>query len=243
MPYIKWFDYSIIHFLNQFAAKSHTFDILVYDIANSSLLKGGLFMAYFWWLWFKTDSDILSRRRAIIVSLAGASVIVLIARLLQIGLPYHQRPALTADLGFVVPFGVNPRTLNAWSSFPSDHATLFFALSTAVWYQSRILGLAAMAWTLIVISLTRAYIGFHYPSDVIGGAILGIVLMAAAHRVLRNARWTKVLVHWEAEHRALFYCGAFVFTYEIAVLFDDFRSLGLDAYYVLKSIKIAVTGN
>jgi len=60
-------------------------------------------------------------------------------------------------------------------SFPSAHATSSFAAATAL---GRIApearpglyaGAAAMA-------LTRPYLGMHYPSDVVGGAALGLVL-------------------------------------------------------------------
>lgn len=243
MSYINWIDYSAMHFLNQFAAKNEAFDTLVRHISDATLLQGGLFMTYFWGVWFKSDADASDRRRGILVSLFGASVIVLIARLLQIGLPFHARPLHTPELHFVPPIGVDPELLNKWSSFPSDHAALFFALSAAVWYESRILGYLAMAWTLIADGLSRAYLGFHYPSDIVGGAILGVVLMVFIRRVSRDAGWTKVLMRWEADHRAIFYGAAFAITLEIATLFDDFRELGLDTYHVLKAIVVRAAGN
>ncbi|HLI14216.1 MAG TPA: phosphatase PAP2 family protein [Alphaproteobacteria bacterium] len=235
MDYIKQFDYSIIHFLNQFARKSPAFDTFVFDVADSDLLKGGIFMAYFWWLWFKSYEAPV-RRRAVVVFVLGGIAAAIISRILQIALPYHGRPLHTADLGFVVPIGVNPATLSFWNSFPSDHAVLFFALSMAVWYYSRRLGVVAMIWTFFVICVPRVYLGYHFPSDVIVGAVLGVLIMMAAHRLFTNSGFVEGIVDLERTHRAIFYCLAFLLTYELAILFYDLRVLAVDSIHIIKAI-------
>lgn len=60
-------------------------------------------------------------------------------------------------------------------SFPSAHATSSLAAATAMGRVSPaarlpLLGLAG------AICITRPYLGMHYPSDVLGGAALGVVL-------------------------------------------------------------------
>jgi membrane-associated phospholipid phosphatase len=68
------------------------------------------------------------------------------------------------------PLGGAPSSL----SFPSAHATSSFAVATAM---TRVDGLAALAFLLaIALSLGRPYLGMHYPSDVLAGAALGVVL-------------------------------------------------------------------
>jgi undecaprenyl-diphosphatase len=59
-------------------------------------------------------------------------------------------------------------------SFPSDHATAAFAIATAIWLRHRTAGWIALAMALIV-SVARVAVGTHYPSDVLGGAALGIL--------------------------------------------------------------------
>jgi membrane-associated phospholipid phosphatase len=67
-------------------------------------------------------------------------------------------------------FAGNP----AYYSFPSGHATTAFALAFAVsvvWPKARV----AMAVYAIVIAATRLVVVAHHPSDVVAGALVGIV--------------------------------------------------------------------
>jgi membrane-associated phospholipid phosphatase len=75
------------------------------------------------------------------------------------------------DLGAALPpLGGAPSSL----SFPSAHATSSFAVATAM---TRVEPIAALAFVLAVaLSLGRPYLGMHYPSDVLAGALLGIGL-------------------------------------------------------------------
>jgi membrane-associated phospholipid phosphatase len=68
------------------------------------------------------------------------------------------------------PLGGAPSSL----SFPSAHALSSFAVATAMVRVD-----AAMAAALVIalaISVGRPYLGMHYPSDVLAGATLGVLL-------------------------------------------------------------------
>jgi undecaprenyl-diphosphatase len=68
------------------------------------------------------------------------------------------------------PLGGAPSSL----SFPSAHATSSFAVATAM---TRVDSLGALAFVLAAtLSLGRPYLGMHYPSDVLAGALLGVAL-------------------------------------------------------------------
>jgi membrane-associated phospholipid phosphatase len=68
------------------------------------------------------------------------------------------------------PLGGAPSSL----SFPSAHATSSFAVATAM---TRVEPLGALAFVLaFALALGRPYLGMHYPSDVLAGALLGVAL-------------------------------------------------------------------
>jgi membrane-associated phospholipid phosphatase len=68
------------------------------------------------------------------------------------------------------PLGGAPSSL----SFPSAHAASSFAVATAM---TRVEPLGALAFVLAVaLALGRPYLGMHYPSDVLVGAVLGVGL-------------------------------------------------------------------
>ena len=68
------------------------------------------------------------------------------------------------------PLGGAPSSL----SFPSAHATSSFAVATAM---TRVSPWGALAFVLaFALALGRPYLGMHYPSDVLVGAVLGVAL-------------------------------------------------------------------
>jgi undecaprenyl-diphosphatase len=68
------------------------------------------------------------------------------------------------------PLGGAPSSL----SFPSAHATSSFAVATAM---TRVEPVAALAFLLAAaLALGRPYLGMHFPSDVLAGALLGVAL-------------------------------------------------------------------
>jgi len=58
-------------------------------------------------------------------------------------------------------------------SFPSDHAAAGFAIAFALYLVHRRLGALALV-AATVMSYARVYVGLHYPSDVLVGALIGV---------------------------------------------------------------------
>ncbi len=67
-------------------------------------------------------------------------------------------------------------------SFPSNHALNSFAVAVLLLDVSPILGAIGFVVAVLVI-YSRVYLGVHYPSDVLAGALLGSTLAYAGIRV------------------------------------------------------------
>lgn len=222
---MQGFDYAIVRFLNQFAHRCPTFDHIVVFLSNSDLIKGGVVMAAIWSAWFCAKGDSKTNRSFLLSALLGSLISLFLARFLAHALPIRIRPILDTALHFRPPSGVpNQANWTIWSSFPSDHAALFFALLTGVWLVSRRLGISLLIYVAVVILLPRIYVGIHYPSDILAGAALGIlsVLLCSWSKIREN--WTRAVLGWIDRWPGPAYALLFLLTFEIATLFWDVRT-------------------
>jgi|SRR3989338_1141934 len=80
------------------------------------------------------------------------------------------------------------------SSFPSGHASFYFALATGVYLYNKKSDLSARAGYVYfalagLIGFSRIFAGAHWPADIVAGAILGIfttiLVSYLKHRVTR----------------------------------------------------------
>jgi membrane-associated phospholipid phosphatase len=106
-------------------------------------------------LWFAIGALARDRRamRVVLVALIANTAVKQVVR--------RPRPDLGADLPPLA------STISS-RSYPSAHATTSFAAAGALALPSLPLYAAAGA-----MALTRPYLGVHYPSDVVAGALLG----------------------------------------------------------------------
>jgi len=70
-------------------------------------------------------------------------------------------------------------------AFPSAHSSNAFALATTLSYYHRKAAPFLFAWA-IVIAFSRVFLGFHYATDVLAGAAVGIVVSLVVTRVAKR---------------------------------------------------------
>jgi undecaprenyl-diphosphatase len=215
-----------LHQLNLWSG-SWVVDRLISYTATDRILTGFVFLLPYWYYWFPNPNQgnaTSDRRRLLLIGLLSGLVAIGLARGLAGLLPFRERPVFDASSGFARTEAPLP-DLETWSSFPSDTAAFTFALSYGLRRAAPRLSIAFLAYAALVTGLFRVYLGIHYPSDSVTGALLGIAanrlchippMLRAADRVARTAE----------TQPQLFYPLAFLATAEMAELFDHVRRAG-----------------
>jgi undecaprenyl-diphosphatase len=228
-------DYNISHYLASLNGRSELFDHFMWMLSANSLLKGGVLAAILWYTWFaevgRTDrvrSQVKDDRLTIIRVIASCAVAELFARLLSMSLPFRARPLLDASLPFRLPDGMTIEALNiaAESSFPSDHAVLFFAMCTGIWAVSRLAAVLCFTWVTLFVAFPRLYLGLHFASDLIAGAMLGIGVAMIGIRLVPHSQLLKTIVLRSRTHPAYFYPLFFLAMHQVSNMLMDLRNLG-----------------
>ncbi len=106
---------------------------------------------------------------------------------------------------------------------------LFFALCVPLWMRSRWLGAAATIWTLLAICLPLLYLGYHWASDILAGAVVGVALVLLLSRPIGATGLPDQVVRFSAMHPSAFYAIAWLVALEIAVRFDAVQAFFSDA--------------
>ena len=123
----------------------------------------------------------------------GVALLVacVVSTLLAVGIQFLVMRPRPVDVRAVQP-------VSAFPSFPSGHAAAVFggaALASLVWRRA---GFVALPGAILV-SFSRLYLCQHYPSDLLGGAILGVAVATAVYGCwyrsadLSRPRWAWLL--------------------------------------------------
>lgn len=219
------FDAGVVSFLNSFARRSWAFDTFVSGVLDDDFIKSGIIVALLWWVWFQTGEREGEQREFVLFGIVSSLMAVGVARILALTLPFRERPLHNPALHFRVPYGVDENVLLNWSSFPSDHAALLFALVTTLFCASRRVGLLAFAHVFFVVGLTRVYLGYHYPTDILVGAVLGIAIASLSRITVLRKTVAQPGVRWAHGHPPSFYASLFLVTLLISDIFDPLRHL------------------
>lgn len=136
--------------------------VLMFYLARNSamnfamqLVSNGIFMVALFGLFF---AFAILKRRALsfLYASAGSLVVVEILKMIIA----RQRPL------------VEPLVSAAGSSFPSSHTAFAFAMAAVL---CKVMPKYKVIWIIVacIVGLSRLWVGAHYLSDVIGGALIG----------------------------------------------------------------------
>ena len=72
-------------------------------------------------------------------------------------------------------------------SFPSGHTSSSFAAATAIYAMNRKWGIVAYVFAVLM-GISRLYLGVHFPTDVLAGAVIGFVIASFYFMLVRKIK-------------------------------------------------------
>ncbi|MGB7297947.1 MAG: phosphatase PAP2 family protein [Burkholderiaceae bacterium] len=220
-------DLFLLDLINQLAGNHYLTDKIVLGVSDNHLFKGGVIITLFWVMWFSNTNQPMRRRRQLAATLGASAAAIVAARGLANLLPFRSRPIHNPLIEVNAPLGMGPEILEGWTSFPSDHAVLFYTLGVGIWFASRKIGLIVLVYITVVIALPRIYLGLHYPTDIIFGGVVGCLFAIGANFFGSRppGKLTVRTEEWLKRYPGIGYGAAFVITFQLAELFESTRYL------------------
>jgi undecaprenyl-diphosphatase len=233
---IRHLDLYVFHLINDYAGNHQILDELVVLIHSNDLLKGMLVWMVWWGLWFLNKNP-LSPWRAKLLATAIISLIAIFAgRILSLMLPFRLRPIHDPEIEASLPIDADPLVLEGWSSLPSDHAVFFFALATSIFLIHRRIGILVFLHAIFIIALPRIYAGLHFPSDIVIGALVGVVIpilfMTPVSQMIIKSR----VMILEEQYPYFFYPVLFLVSVQSATIFGASRAMVSTAYSLVQQM-------
>ena len=171
-------DTQIFYTLNSLAGHSPLLDNSIVFLASYlAYALGALFLAL---LLF---SSYPKREKWEMFLVTGAAALISRFGVVELIRFFYHRPR-----PFIALPDVHQLLANGSWSFPSGHAAFFFALSTAVYLYNKRWGIGFFVATILM-TVSRVIAGVHYPSDILGGALIGALVAYATFSIARM--WEK----------------------------------------------------
>ena len=92
---------------------------------------------------------------------------------------FRPRPFVYDSFNLLIPYDLSK------TSFPSDHASFYFALSTIIYGYNKKAGMLFYFGSFFI-AVSRVFAGVHWPSDILAGAILGIFVGIILNKVFKK---------------------------------------------------------
>ena len=212
MSILMQFNYMLFQDINAYAGQFSWFDAFMAFCANSLIFFWPILLLMVWGIplnWRRRtlqpgEIEILHERRAVVLWTAIACLVAYAVNLLIEQFVFEPRPFMSHKVHLLIAHAAD-------SSFPSDHTAWSFAVVGMLafsflpifisarrkrddkeqWFDAAVrrkLFIFIIAAVVIgcIIAFARVFVGVHYPGDVLGGALDGLV---AAYLVTVLRRW------------------------------------------------------
>jgi membrane-associated phospholipid phosphatase len=216
-------DGQIVAHLNSWVFANGSWSGLFEIIGNNPLVRGFPIFFPLVALWHLNENR--ERRVRMLAGFLGVLAATLISVAIQHQFRTHVRPFLNPELHLQEIAQVGNLNWDHVDSFPSDTASLFFALATVVFLENRLAGTIAFLWSLLSVGLVRVALGWHYPSDIAGALILGpscVVLSEHVHWLA--GRMEKLLLRFQ-KRPYIVHAAVFLFLADAYWLFSGMQGI------------------
>ncbi|MGZ4032035.1 MAG: undecaprenyl-diphosphatase [Tumebacillaceae bacterium] len=162
------FDLNVYHAINGLAGGQHpVMDHIMAFIAQYALEVYALLFVI---AWFALPKQEVNKRHGLIVSGLAGVLALLINVAISHFIWYRPRPFVTLPQGTfhqIIPH-------DADASFPSDHSSGSAAFAFGSWGNSKWISYTFTIFALLTM-FSRVYCGVHYPTDVLGSLVVGLI--------------------------------------------------------------------
>lgn len=168
-------DLYIFHLINGFAGKWHWLDLV-----------GIFFAKYFEYfllfcLLLFLIKDFKKYWRMVSEALVAAVFVrFMLAEIIR-RLYFRPRPFVFNHVDLLIPYN------SGEPSFPSGHASFYFALSTIIYGYNKKFGILFYIASFLIV-VTRVFVGIHWPSDILAGAVLGIIMGLILNKLFKKVK-------------------------------------------------------
>lgn len=180
-------DVHILLWLNGFVGHVKAFDAAMEVVANDYIVPI-TFSLVLTGLWFagRTREERFRLQRIALIGISSFAMVNIAVKILNVSW-YRERPfvAMPHQIHLLFYYSTDP-------SFPSNPVAVSFAAAAAIWLANRKLG-AAMFALGALFGFARMYAGVFYLTDIVGGAVLGILTTLF---VIRLADWIEPIPTW-----------------------------------------------
>ncbi|PWW29712.1 PAP2 superfamily protein [Cytobacillus oceanisediminis] len=150
-------DVKIFNAINRISGRFAPLDLLMILISNKARY---VFLFTLAAMWLAKGPARRTAKKA-----AFASLLALVLNRIIKLFYFKPRPFVRSKVGILIPSKRD-------STFPSKHTVLVFAASVVIRSGNRFIG-RVLCWLSALTGFSRIWAGHHYPSDIIGSALIG----------------------------------------------------------------------